>query len=377
MADRFGNEPLASSPGRRSNAIPQTDPMTYDPAKTAGMSNYFGLYPLQEEAARGVQNLAGTNLNQDPRIDQAINQGIDAQGAASGALDDLNRRYYRGYMDRGSYTMGSLENQYPDLYERERDISTGSINPYMQDVTTRGVDVNRIAELQNPYMDNVVDASLADYDAGVDRASNLQRARQAGAGAFGGRQGLYDATLDAEQARGRGALSSGLRAQSYGQALAAAQQDAAMAQQAERYNQANRLTAGQDQLGREMTADQATARNIMARKQFDVGAAYQGDQQRLGALDRRRQSELQRAQLGQTAFNMGNQQFQQGLLGSQFNLDALRSLYDMGGAQFTQPYQLLGAGTNLFGERGFTNEDEQAQGSSKTTKGSVGFRFGL
>jgi hypothetical protein len=49
----------------------------------------------------------------------------------------------------------------------------------------------------------------------------------------------------------------------------------------------------------------------------------------------------------------------------------------MGGAQFTQPFQMLNLGTGLFGDRGFTTEDEQAQGSTKTTKGSAGFKFGF
>jgi hypothetical protein len=372
MADRFGNEPLARSPGRRSNnVIPQTDPMGYDPGMTAGFSPYFGLQPLQEEGARGVQDLVGS---QTPRIEGALERGIGAQGVASDELDRLNRDYYRGYMDRGSYTMGSLEDNYPDLYEREQDISTGRIDPYLQRVATRGISPDSISRFQDPYMQDVVDASLADFDVGVDRASNMRRARQAGAGAFGGRQGLYDAALDAESARGRGALSSGLRSQAYGQALQTALQDAGLAQRADLADQATFLAGGRDQLGRELTADQATARNIMARKQFDVGAAYQGDAQRLGALDRRRASELQRAGLGGTAANLGmagaQQLFNQGLLGSQ-------TLYDMGGAQFTQPFQMLNLGTGLFGDRGFTTEDEQAQGSTKTTKGSAGFKFGF
>ena len=355
--DRFNNEPLARSPGRRSNAIPQTDPMGYDPRQTAGFSPYFGLFPLQEEAARGVQDLRGS---QTGRIETALDSADDE-------LDRLNRDYYRGYMDRGSYTMGSLEDNYPDLYEREQDITTGRIDPYLQRVATRGITPDSISRFQDPYMQDVVDASLADFDVGVDRASNMRRARQAGAGAFGGRQGLYDAALDAESARGRGALSSGLRSQAYGQALRTALQDAGLAQRADLADQATFLAGGRDQLGRELTADQATARNIMARKQFDVGAAYQGDTQRLGALDRRRASELQRANLGLTG---AQQLFNQGLLGSQ-------TLYDMGGAQFTQPFQMLNLGTGLFGDRGFTTEDEQAQGSTKTTKGSAGFKFGF
>jgi len=150
--------------------------------------------------------------------------------------------------------------------------------------------------------------------------------------------------------------------------------------EAQRLNQATALNAGRDQLGRELTAQQATAQNIMNRKLQDAGLAYQGDQQRMNALNQMRQSALQQAGLAQTGANLamaGNQQqFQQGLLGNQFNLDANRTLYDMGTSQFTQPYQLLNIGTNLFGDRGFTNEDETGQSTSTGTKGSVGFKFG-
>ena len=443
MADRFGNEPVARSPGRRvDNSVPRTDAQTYDPARTANLNNnMFGLYPLQEEGARGVRDVIARDPT--PGIDDpvdftgAINRGVDAQGVGGQYLDDLNRNYYNEYADRGSYTMGSLEQNYPELYEREQAINARNIDPYTQQIggqsidpylervstgqiDTRGIDTDDISRFQNPYMDSVVDASLADFDTGADRASNIRRARQAGAGAFGGRQGLYDATLDAETNRQRAGLGAGLRAQGYNQALGAAVQQAGLGQradisdldrslaaqrsnqatmlaggqtqlqrdlEAQRLNQATALNAGRDQLGRELTAQQATAQNIMNRKLQDAGLAYQGDQQRMNALNQMRQSALQQAGLAQTGSNLalaGNQQqmannqqqFQQGLLNNQFNLDANRTLYDMGTSQFTQPYQLLNIGTNLFGDRGFTNEDETGQSTSTGTKGSVGFKFG-
>ena len=295
MADRFGNEPVARSPGRRvDNSVPRTDPQTYDPARTANLNNdMFGLYPLQEEGARGVRDVIARDPT--PGIDDpvdftgAINRGVDAQGVGGQYLDDLNRNYYNEYADRGSYTMGSLEQNYPELYEREQAINARNIDPYTQ---------------------------------------------QIGAGAFGGRQGLYDATLDAETNRQRAGLGAGLRAQGYNQALGAAVQQAGLGQradisdldrslaaqrsnqatmlaggqtqlqrdlEAQRLNQATALNAGRDQLGRELTAQQATAQNIMNRKLQDAGLAYQGDQQRMNALNQMRQSALQQAGLAQAS----------------------------------------------------------------------------
>jgi hypothetical protein len=354
-----------------------------------------GLTPAQAEAL----NLQREQISEGPRgLDYLENL---TRGTAEG-IEDLGADYYRGYMDRGSYTMGSLEQNYPELYEREQAIRAGDIDPYLQQigdqsidpylerVQTRGIDPADISRFQDPYMRDVVDASLRDFDVGADRAANVRRARQAGAGAFGGRQGLYDAQLDAEIARQRGGLGAGLRSQGYQQALGAAIRQADLGQRADisdqatmlrggqtqlqrdltadRLNQATMLAGGRDQLARDLTAQQATAQNIMNRKLRDADLAYQGDRQRLGAIAARERGLGLQSGLAQEYARLG-------LLGQQIGGQNIGRLFDIGTGQFKQPLQLLTLGTERFGEdrtRDALREyEEESRGSGQD------FRFGM
>jgi len=363
----------------------------------------IGLTPAQQEATRrqlalldeqprGLDYLENLTTGRTPEELTRVGQGIE----------DLGADYYRGYMDRGSYTMGSLEQNYPELYEREQAIRAGDIDPYLQQigdqsidpylerVQTRGIDPADISRFQDPYIREVVDASLRDFDVGTDRAANVRRARQAGAGAFGGRQGLYDAQLDAEIARQRGGLGAGLRSQAYQQALGAATRQADLGQRADisdqatmlrggqtqlqrdltadRLNQATMLAGGRDQLARDLTAQQATAQNIMNRKLRDADLAYQGDRQRLGAIGARERGLGLQSGLAQEYARLG-------LLGQQIGGQNIGRLFDIGTGQFKQPLQLLTLGTERFGEdrtRDALREyEEESRGSGQD------FRFGM
>ena len=369
-----------------------------------------GLTPAQAEALnlqreqisegpRGLDYLENLTTGRTPEELTRVGQGIE----------DLGADYYRGYMDRGSYTMGSLEQNYPELYEREQAIRAGDIDPYLQQigdqsidpylerVQTRGIDPADISRFQDPYMRDVVDASLRDFDVGTDRAANVRRARQAGAGAFGGRQGLYDAQLDAEIARQRGGLGAGLRSQGYQQALGAATRQADLGQRADisdqstmlrggqtqlqrdltadRLNQATMLAGGRDQLARGLTAQQATAQNIMNRKLRDADLAYQGDRQRLGAIGARERGLGLQANLAQQNAQLAQEYARLGLLGQQIGGQNIGRLFDIGTGQFKQPLQLLTLGTERFGEdrtRDALREyEEESRGSGQN------FGFGM
>jgi hypothetical protein len=90
-----------------------------------------------------------------------------------------------------------------------------------------------IQRFMNPYLDSVVDTTLADFDenAGVVRAQ--QAANAAGAGAFGGsRFGVREAQTEGELGRGRAATAAGLRAGAFDTALSAAGDDVGRRQQA-------------------------------------------------------------------------------------------------------------------------------------------------
>ena len=79
----------------------------------------------------------------------------------------------------------------------------------------------------SPYQQQVIDASLADYDAQAAKSRLALGAPQL-AGVFGGgRHGIAEAEFDALSNRGRGTLQSGLRQRGFEQAQQARQQDLA------------------------------------------------------------------------------------------------------------------------------------------------------
>jgi len=80
----------------------------------------------------------------------------------------------------------------------------------------------------SPYQQQVIDASLADYDAQAAKSRLNLGANAVGAGAFGsGRQGIAEAEFDALSNRGRGTLQAGLRQSGFQQAQQSRQQDLA------------------------------------------------------------------------------------------------------------------------------------------------------
>jgi len=80
----------------------------------------------------------------------------------------------------------------------------------------------------SPYQQQVIDASLADYDAQAAKSRLNLGANAVGAGAFGsGRQGIAEAEFDALSNRGRGTLQSGLRQAGFQNAQQSRQQDLA------------------------------------------------------------------------------------------------------------------------------------------------------
>jgi len=80
----------------------------------------------------------------------------------------------------------------------------------------------------SPYQSQVIDASLADYDAQAAKSRLGLGAQAVSGGAFGGgRHGIAEAEFDALSNRGRGTLQSGLRQRGFEQAQQARQQDLA------------------------------------------------------------------------------------------------------------------------------------------------------
>jgi len=127
-------------------------------------------------------------------------------------------------------------------YTQAADPTTGlgAYQPFLQKATTAadaatgltgvgaGTGTGSIQSYMSPYQQQVIDASLADYDAQAAKSRLNLGANAVGAGAFGsGRQGIAEAEFDALSNRGRGTLQAGLRQSGFNQAQQFRQQDLA------------------------------------------------------------------------------------------------------------------------------------------------------
>lgn len=112
---------------------------------------------------------------------------------------------------------------------------------------------------KDPYLKDVVDTSLADYDLGAAEGRNALRASSAGA--FGNkRTGVAEGQFASDAAIGRGQLSSTLRSNAFNTAAGYGMQDA------------NRfLTADQSNQSARLAADSANADNMLRNNQFNAG----------------------------------------------------------------------------------------------------------
>ena len=173
-----------------------------------------------------------------------------------------------------------------------------------------------IASYMSPYQQQVIDASLANYDTQV-AAQRSGVTQQAGLGTVGnldsGRFGVQLGAFDAQSQRDRALMEANLLNQGYGQAAAARQQDFT-----------NQLGLGQGQLG----LGQAQA-NVAGQQ-----AGFAGQRAAIG-----------QQQAGLASGQVGLGQFQQGLGGAtqDFGLQDVSSLGQIGSVQQAQAQAQLNA----------------------------------
>ena len=114
----------------------------------------------------------------------------------------------------------------------------GAYQPYLQSAGSAagaagaltgagaGTGAGSIQSYMSPYQQQVIDASLADYDAQAAKSRLGLGAQAVSGGAFGsGRHGIAEAEFDALSNRGRGTLQSGLRQSGFENAVNRRQQD--------------------------------------------------------------------------------------------------------------------------------------------------------
>lgn len=263
--------------------------------------------------------------------------------------------YWKDAADnRSSNTLATLAARYPEYYKPFQDVTAGTAGAGdigTLDVIARDIAAQRGAQLmgdyQNPYMKDVVDTSLADYDTGAAEARTALRAGNAGA--FGNkRTGVAEGQFASDSAVGRGKLAADLRAGGFNTAAALGMQDADRRLSADQSNQsaslqaamanaANRLAAGQFNAQQNLDAQQFNNEMQNRREMFDVDAGYRGYEMRDDARRALENNLGAQAALGQQGFQM--------------NSDLANSLIGAGGVGQSQNLAWLGAGTPLFGEQ--------------------------
>jgi hypothetical protein len=93
--------------------------------------------------------------------------------------------------------------------------------------STAGTGAGQMGAYMNPYLNDVVGTSLADFDANAGQTRAAQAAQAARSGAFGGsRYGIREAQTEGELARARGSLDANLRATGFNTAAGLGMADA-------------------------------------------------------------------------------------------------------------------------------------------------------
>ena len=295
-----------------------------------------GLTAIQRQ---GADWMSSALQNGDPLQIGGLQSGL------AGAAD-----YWKDAADnRSSNTLATLAARYPEFYTPMQDVTAGTVTApevaAQQIAAQRGAQL--MADYQNPYMKDVVDTSLADYDVTAAEARNTLRAGSAGA--FGNkRTGVAEGQFAADSALGRGKLAADLRAGGFTTAAALGMQDADRYLSADQSNQSAGLQAALANAANRLAADQFNAQQDFAaqrfnnemqnqREMFDVDAGYRGYEMRDNA--RRAYENNLGAQAG-----LAGQTFQTGA-------DLAQGLIGAGGIGQQQNLSWLGAGTPLFGER--------------------------
>lgn len=327
-----------------------------------------GLSSLQGVAAN---NLLGNMGGGNPAVSQAQKTGGAASSNLMGMSSDIqnnNWNYWQNLADRGAYTMGTVEQKWPELYQRSQDVSVDPITAQTIDATQGH---NYSDPYLNKYLDDHVGASLQDFDVGTDRLNNARRARQSAMGAWGDRTGMYNAIEDSEAARNRGALSAGLRFGAQDRAFGFGQQDAGRQYDANKTNVSNDLMAQMQTAQNSLAGQQFNANLNQQRNMFDVNAAYQGQGMQMDALQNMQNNILNAAGIQQGAAGLENEAARLKLLGQGMDNETASLLFGFGNTQFSNPFNLLGLGTSTFGEYGNESGTYASQGTSNTKgKGS-------
>lgn len=120
--------------------------------------------------------------------------------------------------------------------DQARSTLTGITNAAAPQVEAQSL-LTGLDNYMSPYLRNVVDTTLADYDASAGRTRAQQALQMAGSGAFGGSgSAITQALTEGELARGRASTSANLLNTGFNTAAGLSAQDAAQRQAAQMAN---------------------------------------------------------------------------------------------------------------------------------------------
>lgn len=164
------------------------------------------------------------------------------------------------------------------------DFSKGLITDRMSEIggqTYQGLDPNAYKAYENPYTQEVINATTADINASRDEEANQQRAAMLARGALGSsdRRGVREAELAGRYDRTLATTIGGLRAQGFNQATGVAQTENSNKNQFDANTQARidqllALIAGNDRTSR--TTGTSTETSKGSRSGMNLGFSYGG-----------------------------------------------------------------------------------------------------
>lgn len=297
---------------------------------------------------------------------QPFQQPMQQPGATQPNINELAMQNITGASQATQREMGYQPGQVQTQFQTPMvstspfapTVGTGGTTPQ---VTAGQLSSTDISQYQNPYTQQVIDASMQDIERQRQMQQNVGGAQASAAGAFGGsRHGVAEALTNEAFARQGAQTAAGLRQAGFdvarqmaGQDIAgrmqaglanqsAAAGDLARQLQAQGMNQSAALTTAQRMLQAQMAnqgAIQAGQQMGLGAQQFNVNTGLRGSQQRLGAAG-------QLGNLGQTAFGMGQ--------------DILGNMQNVGLQQTGIQQALIDAARNQYG--GYTGFPGQALG---------------
>ena len=318
-----------------------------------------------------------------------------ALGGAGQQIGDIASDYTRAYADRGSNTLGAF---FPDA----PDIDAAQVGGVGGVGARQGSQV--MSAYQNPFEQDVVQATLSDAENALNRRLNIAKMGAAAGGALGGgRQQVGERSAIEQYGKGLAGQLGALRSQGFQQAAGLGQTDASRFLQADLANQGVGLSRAQQQAGLDQQAMLQRAAMEDERQRFDIGQADIGDQRRMQAIrDMVSQRQLsgqmgaagaqafgqaaaqgaqlggqqgeaalaaaraggEGAQLGAQGAGLGVNAANLGLLGSQLTTQDAMNLINAGAIGPEQAAVLMGIGTATFG-------DEEDRDLTTTGRSSV------